>query len=72
MAKSNLRRIYPRKSVTLVCFEGRLYGNDDSMFDTAVKARVAKMKSDGGKARVTVTQKVGTAWHTETWRTYTA
>jgi hypothetical protein len=68
MAKSNLRRLYPRKSVTLVCFEGRLYGRDESELHTDVRAHVTKMPSDGGRARVSVVQ--GPV--TETWRSYKA
>jgi len=68
MAKSNLRRLYPRKSVTLVCFEGRLYGCDSSELDVSRGAKVSKVPSDGGRARVTVAQDTST----ETWRTYKA
>ena len=64
------RRIYSRNDVTHVCFEGRTYGTAAvSELSLDLPVTCEKLKSDGGRARIMVTQprKDGPAL-TETWR----
>lgn len=72
MMKTNSapRRIYSRNDVTHVCFEGRTFGpcnESEIVFDLPVTCE--KLESDGGRARVVVTQKrPGMKTVVETWR----
>lgn len=64
------RRIYVRNAVTHVCFEGKTYApTGDSGLSLEHPVTIAKLDSDGGRARVEVTQKrKGQATKVETWR----
>lgn len=52
------RKIYSRKDRVIVCYEGRLYASapGKSKLDADKLAKCEKMKSDGGKARISVVQ----------------
>lgn len=64
------RRIYSRNDVTHVCFDGRTFGPaGDSTLSLAHPVTIEKLESDGGRARVEVTQKrKGQKTVVETWR----
>lgn len=68
---SSPRRIYTRNDVTHVCFEGRTYGAPATTEITVdFPVTCVKLESDGGKARIEVTQKRPHAKTlVETWRT---
>lgn len=55
---SSPRRIYSRNDVVHVCFDGRTYGAPaGSALNLDFPVTCEKLPSDGGKARVAVTQK---------------
>jgi hypothetical protein len=64
------RRIYVRNGVTHICFEGRTFGPRDgeSVINTEVQVTVTPVESDGGRARIKVSQRRGTRTFTEIWR----
>lgn len=64
------RRIYSRNDVTHVCFDGRTFGpTGESTLSMSHPVTIEKLESDGGRARVSVTQKrKGQPTVTETWR----
>jgi hypothetical protein len=64
------RRIYIRNNITHVCFDGRSYGAPaSSKINLEFPVTLEKAKSDGGKARVIVTQvRPGVKVLTEVWR----
>lgn len=65
------RKIYVRNGITHVCFEGRTYGPQGGETGLSLDHPVTleHLKSDGGRARVTVTQKrKGKANAAEAWR----
>lgn len=65
------RRIYVRKNTPIVLFGGRTFSppKGTSELDTKGEVTIEKLKSDGGKARIKVTQKLkGKPEVTETWR----
>lgn len=70
-SSSTPRQVYTRNAVTCICFEGRTFGPTGS---TAVltdfTVSVEKLPSDGGRARVQVTQfiKGKNVTVKETWR----
>ena len=64
------RRLYVRSSITHVVFGGKIYGSTGSKVDTKKTVTIEVMPSDGGRARVQVTQKVPhKKTIVETWRT---
>lgn len=66
------RQIYTRNAVTCICFEGRTFGPGatETALNLALPVTVAKVKSDGGRARVEVTQvSKGSPTKVELWRT---
>jgi hypothetical protein len=65
------RRIYVRNSVTHVCFDGRTFGPvGESALSLDFPVTLEKLESDGGRARIQVTQKrKGQKTLVETWRT---
>ena len=66
------RRIYTRNGITHVCFDGKVFGTAsvNSELNPGLPVFCEKLKSDGGKARITVThRRVGQPAITETWRT---
>jgi hypothetical protein len=65
------RRIYVRNDVIHVCFNGRTFGPPaDSQITPIAPVTLEKMASDGGRARVQVTQKrKGQPTIVEAWRT---
>lgn len=66
------RRVYCRKNVLHVCYNGRFYGSNADKSELTVDhpITVSPLPSDGGKARVQVTQKrKGKPTLVETWRT---
>ena len=67
------RRIYTRNAVTHVLFEGRTFGAPaDSELSLDYTVTCESMPSDGGRARVQVTQKrKGQKTLVEAWRTVT-
>ena len=67
------RRIYTRNGVTHVLFEGRTFGAPaESVLSLEHPVTCEKLPSDGGRARVEVTQRRGGRPSlTETWRTVT-
>lgn len=64
------RRIYARNGITHICYEGRNYAPmGETEFDLDHSVTCEKVKSDGGRARVAVTQvRQGVVAKTETWR----
>lgn len=64
------RRIYTRNDVVHVCFDGRFFGPvGESKLSLEHPVTLEKQESDGGRARVLVTQKrKGQPTATETWR----
>jgi len=64
------RRIYSRNDVTHVCFDGRTFGPvGESVLSLEHPVTIEKLESDGGRARVSVTQKrKGQPTKSETWR----
>ena len=65
------RRVYVRKGVIHVCFNGRYFGLpvDKSEFSVAHPITAEHLPSDGGRARIKVVQKrKGKSTLTETWR----
>lgn len=64
------RRIYVRNAVTHVCFDGRTFGPaTDSALSLDHPVTIEKLESDGGRARVEVTQKrKGQKTLVEVWR----
>lgn len=66
------RRLYVRKSITHVVFGGKIFGSKSSKIDPKVPVVCAPMPSDGGNARIQVTQRKSHAKKvTEIWRTCT-
>lgn len=65
------RRIYVRNAVTHVCFDGRTFGPvGESTLSLDHPVTIEKLESDGGRARVEVTQKrKGQKTIVEAWRT---
>lgn len=65
------RRIYSRNDVTHVCFDGRTFGpTGASELSLSHPVTIEKLESDGGRARVSVTQKrKGQPTVVENWRT---
>ena len=65
------RRLYARSGQAFVNFDGRFYGApSDSAIDTRFEVTCVKLESDGGRARVQVTQRrPHTKTVTEVWRT---
>lgn len=64
------RRLYVRKSVTHICFGGKIFGSRTSKIDPKLEVTVEPLPSDGGNARITVTQRKPHAKAvSETWRT---
>lgn len=65
------RRIYTRNGIVHVCFEGKTFAppKGETGLDMEHEVTCATMESDGGKARVEVTQKKSKqkAKH-ESWR----
>jgi len=59
------RRIYTRNGITCVCFEGKTYGlaAESTGVQVALPVTVEKVKSNGGRARVRITQDS----HDEVW-----
>lgn len=65
------RRLYVRKSVTHICYAGKIFGSKTSVIDPKLEVTVEPLPSDGGNARIKVTQRKPHAKViTETWRTY--
>lgn len=64
------RRIYTRNDVVHVCFSGKYFGpTGESALSLDHPVTLALLDSDGGRARVEVTQKrKGQPTKTETWR----
>lgn len=64
------RRIYTRNDVVHVCFSGKYFGpGSESALSIEHPVTLELMESDGGRARVQVTQKrKGQATVTEVWR----
>lgn len=64
------RRIYVRNDIVHVCFEGRTFGPpSECAIDIDLPVVLAKLPSDGGRARVQVSQKrKGLAPMVEVWR----
>ena len=64
------RRIYNRNGVTHACFEGRTFGPvGESALSLELPVTCEKVKSDGGRARVEVSQRrPGQATLVEVWR----
>lgn len=64
------RRIYVRNAVTHVCFDGRTFApTGESTLSLDYPVTCEKLESDGGRARVAVTQKrKGQKTLVETWR----
>ncbi len=67
---SDPRRIYSRNDVTHVCFDGRTFGPvGESALSLEHPVTIEKLESDGGRARVSVSQKrKGQKTAVETWR----
>jgi hypothetical protein len=66
------RKIYIRRSVAHVVFDGKIYGTTKTLIALHRTVTVEKIASDGGKARIQVTQKVPHKKAiVETWRTVT-
>lgn len=67
------RRVYTRKGACIVCFEGRYYGtSSDSAVRDNVTVTCEKLPSDGGRARIQVTQRRPHAKTVvEVWRSFT-
>lgn len=65
------RRLYTRRGIVHVCLEGKYFGpNGDTAISLDQPVVVTKVASDGGRARVEVTQKrPGRSTLKETWRT---
>jgi hypothetical protein len=65
------RQIYTRNNVVHVCFEGRTFAPVKATeLNQALPVTIAKLKSDGGRARVEVTQAAkGVQTKVEVWRT---
>jgi len=65
------RRIYSRNAVVHVCFDGRTFGpTGESTLSLDFPVTIEKLESDGGRARVEVTQKrKGQKTIVEAWRT---
>jgi len=65
------RRIYTRKGNAIVCYEGRYFGRTaaESKLDLELEVTCEVLKSDGGRARIKVTQRSsGKKIASETWR----
>lgn len=63
------RRVYARKGITHVCFDGKLYGAKRTAIDTDHAVRCEVLESDGGRARIQVLQNVpGGSPIVEVWR----
>jgi len=64
------RRIYSRNNVTHVCFEGRTFGpGAESELTLDLPVTCEKLESDGGRARVQVSQRrPGQKTLVESWR----
>lgn len=67
---SNVRRFYPRNDVVCcICFAGKLYApKGGTAFDLTQQATVIPLKSDGGKARASVSQRIKGKFTVEIWR----
>jgi len=66
------RRLYVRKSVTHVVFDGKIFGTKTSKIDSKYEVTCEHLPSDGGNARIQVTQRKPHAKKVvETWRTCT-
>ena len=69
------RRVYNRKDVTIVLFAGRMYSAKvkASKVVPAIPVVCTKLPSDGGRARIEVTQKLSEELTVvEVWRTLKA
>lgn len=63
------RRLYTRAGSTVVLFDGRFYASPSSEMSLELPVTIEKMKSDGGRSRIQVTQKrKGQESIVETWR----
>lgn len=65
------RRIYTRNGIVHVCFEGKTYAptKGETTLDMDYDVTCAHLESDGGKARIEVTQKKAKkAAVKESWR----
>lgn len=64
------RRIYTRNGITHICFEGKTFtAPKGTEFDLNHPVTCEKVKSDGGRARLEVTQvRTGVAPKVEVWR----
>lgn len=67
------RRVYARKDAAIVLFAGRMYSAKSSTTKVTVESPVicTKLPSDGGRARIEVTQVAadGETKTVEVWRT---
>jgi len=68
------RQIYVRNAITHVCFEGKFFGptGGETKLSLEHPVTIEKAASDGGRSRITVTQKrKGQKTMNETWRSVT-